>query len=110
MFLARFMIDTTSLQDVALTSRMFPGIADAAIRAAANVTAAAANYSRYIPVKGLCVSPAVCTRRIRRRQHAAQDDIDDVLPVFRMHPSRHCTGRTQLQQHRRIDRYRCSAA
>ena len=55
--------------------------------------------------KCLCHATCVCTHRIRRRQHAAQDHIDYVLLVFRLHSSGHCTRRPQLQQHRRIDRY-----
>ena len=47
----------------------------------------------------------VGTCRVRWRQHAPQDDIDDFLSVFRLHSSGHSARRSKLQQHRRIDRY-----
>ena len=43
-------------------------------------------------------------RRFLRCQHAAQDTVNDVLPVFRLHSAGDRFRRPQLQQHQRPDR------
>jgi len=47
---------------------------------------------------------SACACRVRGRKHAAQNGVDHVLPVLRLHPPDNSARRSQLQQHRRTDR------
>jgi len=74
-----------------------PSVASAAAAAAAAaIIKAGGRVTVSVVRKSLPVSPPVCVRRVRRRQYPAQDHIDDVLPLLRVHSSGHCARRAQL--------------